>query len=122
MSEDFQLSYRLSPAEIATVAHKVLDGELGIVEGCRLLASLASRFDVSESDALKTIIVVESETEALPVGEFRSQWHPESLAKKDAEFAPYIEKVRPLVLEACRALVQEYSAKGSGSQEKLFAE
>jgi len=101
-----------SPVEIATVARKALDGEIDIIEGCRLLVKLASRLEVSESDALKTIIAIESETEALPLGEFRSLWNPESLAKKDAEFAPYIEQVRPLVLEAFRALVQEYSAKG----------
>jgi hypothetical protein len=90
----------------------MLAGSVGIVDGCRRLAKLFARLDVDEDDLFDWIKVVESETEDLPVGDARSLWWPEALEAKEKEFKPYLEEVRPEVLEVCEALVQRYSGKG----------
>lgn len=83
---------------------------MGIVEGCRSLLWLRELLNEPNDELFMPIIVVESETEHFPVGELRSQWQKDSLARVDAEVGAYIARVRESVLEACIALVKEYSA------------
>lgn len=97
--------------QVAFVAREMIAGSVGIVDGCRRLVKLFARLDVDDDDLFLPIIAVESETEILPIGDARSLWWPEALEAKEKEFKPYLEEVRPEVLEVCEALVQRYSGR-----------
>jgi len=96
-------------SRISDAAQKILSEELGIVEGCRLLSQLRARLDDPTNELFDTFVAVASETEDLPLGELRSQWSKESLARIEARVNAYINRMREIVLEDCRVLVKEYS-------------
>jgi hypothetical protein len=58
--------------------------------------------------AFDVIRGVESETDDLPVAEERALWESKALAEKDAVRRDYVEKVRPVVLEACARIVDRF--------------
>jgi hypothetical protein len=96
--------------KVASVAQDILDGRIGIIEGSRRLNSLRHRIDVDEFDPdLLTFVVVESETDALPVGDVRRQWASDALAKKDVEIAAAEAFYRKDVLESCSRLVARFA-------------
>jgi hypothetical protein len=53
-----------------------------------------------------------SETEDFPIGEPRQYWDPEGLLVKDTERAEYMNRVRAVVLEACRAIIAKLLMPG----------
>ncbi|MFL6192611.1 MAG: hypothetical protein ACJ75H_00460 [Thermoanaerobaculia bacterium] len=73
--------------QIAGMAEKILAEEIGLVDGCRRLLKLFNALDRKEWDKelFDPISLFESETEELPVGELRSMWNPQALARKEAE-------------------------------------
>lgn len=98
--------------QIAAVAQEMLSGTVDLVGGSRRLLALYHRleeFDAENDQLFLPIVAFESETDVLPVGEARELWAPDALLSKEREFAPYLEKARPEILETCRALVRKYS-------------
>jgi len=86
------------------LAKAVLDGRTTILEAVRELVSLA-RTDAIATEADRTlIIVIESETDSLPIGEVRKLWAPDALQAKE----PEIERAEALwkteFLEACKRI------------------
>ena len=70
------------------IARSVLSGQLTAIEACWLLCPIVHQAPgmVTEAD-YKLIIGVESETDHLPIGRLREQWHPDFLEEKDREIA-----------------------------------
>jgi hypothetical protein len=98
--------------QIAVVAEGMLSGKVGLVDGCRQLMKLSNRLDENSEGLFIPIVAVESETDDLPLGEARSVWSAEALARKDAEASTYLCQVREVVLEACEVLVKRYATAG----------
>lgn len=99
-----------SAAEVLMVARRMLDGDLDLIEGCRLLVHHLREVGIArEPDAL-TILGIESETDHLPIGDERARWHPAALAQKDRERDEYVDRVRPELMDACRSIVSRLSA------------
>lgn len=103
-------SPELQDAEIAFWAEGVLCGEVSVVKGCRMLAGPIRRFYKEADDELDWIVLVEAETEGMPLEEDEPLWLPESFASKRAELETYTARVRDHVLEACRILLQKTGA------------
>lgn len=86
-------------------AKAVLDGNLGIVEGCRQLAGLGAVLDQPLPSSFDVLIAVDSETDDYPLGPVRDRYSVEALVRIDDEVERYVHSVRPAVLAACRDLV-----------------
>ena len=95
--------------QIADIAHEMLSGKVGLVEGSRQLVQLFGRLDERDDELLAPIIALESETDDLPLGEVRLHWSEEALQRKDAAVADYLREVRAEILKTCEALVRRYS-------------
>ena len=95
---------------IVETAQAVLDGQLGLLEGCHRLASLSYTVDPHMEDKeLLSMVGIASQTDHLPIGAWRREWAPEALRAKDAEMAENEDYFRESALESCRALVERYS-------------
>jgi hypothetical protein len=97
--------------EVVSAARSVLNGEIGIIEGARILTALSFRVvaDWASDAEFRVLGVLNSETDHLPVGRVRELWDPAALAEKDA-IIQRIEAVhRSEVEEACRRLIGRYS-------------
>jgi len=96
--------------EAVRIARAMLSGEVGVLEGCIPLASIAQ--DVVADWRLDPDFVVfgavASEIDALPFGSVRDRWSRVALAKADVEIARYTRVVQDQVLSACKNVVARF--------------
>lgn len=97
-------------AEAVAAAEAILGGELGIIEGARVLSSLASRLvgNWATDPEFQVFGALDTETDHLPVGKVRELWDPAALAEKDATVQRIEAESRAEVEEACRRLIARY--------------
>jgi hypothetical protein len=99
-----------SRSEAVRNARAILAGELGVLEGCILLASLAHAVVpnwVADPDFV-VLGALASEIDHLPFGSVRTQWSAEALARADVEIEKITQLARADVLVACRHIVERF--------------
>jgi hypothetical protein len=97
-------------ARAADVASAILRGELGIIEGARLLSDMSSYLVedwVSDPD-FRVFGALDSETDHLPVGAQRELWDPDALRERDAAVARIERSASEAVFTACRNVVARF--------------
>jgi len=94
--------------KMVILAQQVINGSLGIVEGCRRIVSFKI-YPIDDPD-YQTIVGVESETDEFPIGDVRKHYHKASLEKLDRELNEYLVRVKPIVFEACKNLITKYGS------------
>jgi hypothetical protein len=99
-------------AEAVRLARAVLSGEVGVLEGCIPLASIAHDAVPDWTSDPDFVIFggVASEIDALPFGPVRERWGSGALARADADIARYSDLVREQILEACRHIIARFGA------------
>ena len=99
----------LQRRRVAEIAAQMLTGNVGMIEGARLLGGLHHEVEVGEDDPdFLMFVAIDSETDHLPVGQERQLWAPESLARKDFELGRAEGLAREDAAEACRNLVRRF--------------
>ncbi len=109
-----QVSNDWAQSEAVRRARAVLSGEIGLLEGCIPLASIAHDV-VSDWRVDPDFVVfgaVASETDELPLGKARAQWSAAALARADVEIDRYTREVQDSVLAACRNVVKRFERQG----------
>jgi hypothetical protein len=109
----------LSPQErIVEIASAMLRGELGVIEGTRLLRELGFRVSSLDHDPdFIPFIGIDSMTDHLPIGDKqRYLWAPDALARKDLEIQAADAYWREKAFTACRRLLDRFS---STSNDKI---
>ena len=93
-------------AAVAT-AKRMQTGELGIIEGSRLLTALGHDIESAAIETLFTpFVVIESDTDHFPIGLQQCMWAPDALAERRAAIAIVENLHRSDALEACAALIE----------------
>lgn len=57
-----------------------------------------------------SIRAFESQTDDYPIGDVRSNWAPEALARFDRDYERYLPAARDDVLKACEDLIREFKS------------
>jgi len=93
---------------ILRIAKKLVAGEIGVIAASRELGYLHLSHEVEPQLAkvLVTSTVIDSETNALPVGDVRKEWSPEALKRKDKEIAHSEDFYRDTAINAATKLIQ----------------
>lgn len=93
---------------IAALARQLLEGKIGVCFGSRQIRDLAFKTycDPWTYESLKTFLIVDTETDHLPLGEERSGWQPAALIEKDEEIATCDALFREQVLSAAGQLLE----------------
>jgi hypothetical protein len=98
---------------ILRLANKMLDGEMELIEGCRLIANLALYISDEQTgypdELLFPFIAVASDTDHLPTGSCRAHYDKDYLNELDKERQKYIEEARNDIMEACREVIKTFS-------------
>ena len=89
------------------VALRVVRGELGVLEGAHLIAALDLHLPDDDED-LATLRLVESETDALPIGRVRVQWADEALRRKEEEMREAELWARGVALTTFKSLAARF--------------
>jgi hypothetical protein len=96
-------------AKIVEVAQAMLDGALGIIEGSRRLNDLREALGIHHLDEdFVGFVAIDSETDALPIGDVRKLWNEQRLVEKDREVQEAERLYRAGALEDCRKLVARF--------------
>jgi hypothetical protein len=62
-------------SRVVAIARGILDRQVEVLEGCRLLSSLLGGLSLEDNDEdHRAFILIDSETDALPVGRVRGLW------------------------------------------------
>ena len=97
--------------KVVGIARELLAGRIGVIAAARQIAAFCGdRVGLDEFDPdFLTFTVIESETDALPVGESRRHWAPDALAQKDLEIAQCEEFYRSEAAEAACRLIARFA-------------
>jgi hypothetical protein len=92
------------------VAQAILSGSIGLIAGCRSLASLAHTLvdDACVDPDFVVFVAVESETDHLPLEDQRVHWEAAAFANKRHEIHAYESQAREEVANACRSVVTRF--------------
>lgn len=88
------------------MARKVLDGEVGVIEGARALVGLMHLdSEIASGEDFNSLCGIDSETDDLPIGRVREEWHQDSLVEKDREIARCEDFYGDRVRSACERII-----------------
>jgi hypothetical protein len=100
----------LQRRRVGALARDILDGKLDILEGAREIVRLRHELEVPEDDPdLNAFVVIESETDALPIGRQREHWAVDVLARREPELADARKWAFEIAKEECRNLVARFA-------------
>lgn len=93
----------------AELAADILAGRRGLLEAAHELKGRLWQAGLTEDDAdLAAFVLIDSETDALPLGAERQYWEPRALAGKDEDIARAEAWARPFGLAACTNVVKRF--------------
>ena len=91
---------------ILRVARQLIAGEIGVIAASRELSWLHHEVEPQLAKVLLTFTAINSETDALPVGDVRKEWNPEALKRKDKEIADSEDFYRDTAINAATELIR----------------
>ncbi len=95
-----------SRERIGAAAKAMLSGECSYIEGVRTICGLFQKARIDQFDEpFVTFVAIDSETDAVPIGRFREQWHPDAKIKFEAEWSKAESYARSVGEPACQATV-----------------
>src|SRR5882762_2327927 len=90
---------------VVDLARQILAEEIDVLDGSSQIARLRFELEVDDNDEdLMPFALVESETDALPVGSEAHNWSEEALARKEPELRRAREWAFSTVREECKSL------------------
>jgi hypothetical protein len=101
--------------KVVAICEAILRGEMGAIPGSRILNKL--EFDLLHYDTVGSIerdedflpfVLIDSETDGLPVDMERNNWSTEALKQKDQEIVKAEEWARELAVAACKKLIERF--------------
>lgn len=92
-------------AEMLGWADRFLRGQANVVQIARILAPYAHVVDLRTREILVVFVGIDSETDDLPLGDVRSQWNSDALARADMLLAESGRLYRDKAAIACRQLI-----------------
>jgi len=102
----------LQRKRVVQLANRMLNEEIGLIEGVRLLSTL--RWEVTDDQFdpdFLFFIGIDSETDALPIGEERRHWADYALVEKDKEIKKNEDFYRMEVFASCKVLIERFSTE-----------
>ncbi len=103
--------------KIVAICGAVLNEEIGVIAGSRMLNSLEFEllhYEVGwfqRDDDFLTFVAIDSETDNLPVDSERQNWSVGALERKDKEIAKAEAFYKDDVFAACRKLIERFDMK-----------
>ena len=102
-------------AKVASLATKILKKEMSMIEGAKEIVSLRYELDVDENDKdILAFVLIESETDDLPIGKARRFWAKDALAEKEPDVQEAEHWARGVGVDACKNLVERFDKYNRG--------
>jgi DNA-directed RNA polymerase subunit RPC12/RpoP len=92
--------------QILRTAKELIAGRLGVIAASRELNRFRHDVEPQVADVLLTFAGIDSETDALPVGDVREEWSPDALTRKDREITEAEDLYRNSAINAASELIR----------------
>ncbi|MEO6971110.1 MAG: hypothetical protein ABI217_09475 [Chthoniobacterales bacterium] len=110
--------YATAQQQVIAAASAILRGELGVIEGSRLLCSLRSRASSSYHDPdFLPFVIIDDASDHLPIGDVRRYWAADALAGKDLEIQAAEALHRTDAVAGCERLLIRFNTQ-AGDQTR----
>ena len=94
---------------LVELCSSMLSGKLSYFEGAVLVCNLRSRLRVRDDDPdLTAFILIQSETDHLPLQAVRHRWSPDARRKLEPEFEQTEVWAQPFASEACERIIKRF--------------
>src|SRR5258706_10073140 len=91
---------------VAELARQILSGEIDVLDGSSQITSLGAEIEVDlRDDDMMAFVLVESETDHLPIGAEGQNWSDEALARKEPDLRRARDWATDVVREPCANLI-----------------
>ena len=97
--------------KVVAVCEAILDEEISVIAGSRRLKGLGYELCGGHDEDFIAFVVINSETDHLPVDRERRNWSAEALERKDKEVAEAEAFYKGMAFEACRKLIERFDLK-----------
>ena len=94
--------------DVVQVSRSILNQTMGVTDGARRLAALRFRVRAESDSDFLVFAGIDSETDNFPLGDIRSRWSQDALARSDGERKRIEAHWRQSVEMACRSLIHKY--------------
>ena len=92
--------------QILRIAKQLAAGEISVIAASRQLSHFRHDVELPLAHILLTFAAIDSETDALPVGDARREWSAEALERKDREITEAEDFYRNTAIDAANELVR----------------
>lgn len=96
--------------KIMRVAREMLDGDIDLLVGCRIITGLHSNADEPQDDIFMPFRAVDSETDHWPLGVSRDLCDTEYLKRVDSQIERYLDLEAEYIKTACRNVIEKLSS------------
>ena len=86
----------------------LIEGRLSVIESARVLSKLTYWSELNNDPDLTTFVAIDSETDALPVGDARKYWASHALEREDVEIAKAEDLYRSTAIESAQRLAERF--------------
>ena len=94
---------------VAELARDILAGEIDVLDGSSQIAGLRGQIEIDlHDDDIMAFVLVESETDHLPIGAEAQNWSDEALARKEPDLRRAREWAMNNVRAECANLVSRF--------------
>ncbi len=93
---------------IVETAQKMLDGDIHLIIGCRIITGLSCRTENSNDKIFNTFLALDSETDHLPLTVSPDLCDPEYLKRVYKESDRYLSLASDDIKNACRAIINRF--------------
>jgi hypothetical protein len=97
--------------KIVAICEAILNEEISVIAGSRILKSLGYELWDDRDEDFLSFVVIDSETDHLPVDWERGNWSVEALERKDEEIASAEALYKDDAFAACRKLIARFDMK-----------
>lgn len=106
-------SENLEQRRLVSLAQAMLDGKVSFLEGAVQVLAIKNRLtERSGRDPdFEAFLVIQSETDHLPLNAQRPLWSPEALERLEPQFKRTEEWARSFASQACKNLIERFSLK-----------
>ena len=94
---------------VAELASRILAGEMDVLDGSSQITSLRGEIEIDlDDDDMMAFVVVESETDHLPIGAEAQNWSDEALVRKEPDLRRARAWATEIVRQHCANLVSRF--------------
>ena len=94
---------------VAELAQQILSGRIDVLDGSAQIAGLRAEIEIDlRDDDMMAFVLVESETDHLPIGIEAQNWSDEALARKEPDLRRARAWATDVVREPCASLVSRF--------------